>query len=216
MAPFQQVITSPDELANWFRPVAKLAVDKEIDHLDEHCKAFIAHAPFVVLATTNADGTSDASPKGGPAGFVRVLDDHRLAFGELPGNNRLDGYRNLIANPAIGLLFLIPGIGETLRVNGSGYLVADDDVLDACTLDGRRPKLALGVEVREAFIHCAKAIRRSHLWDTEDWPDVSAMPTPACMIVAHTGLQGDPDGKKTEAALEHNYQHALWNEPAKA
>jgi uncharacterized protein len=211
MAPFDGVLRSEVELRELIRPPGRRAADKQIDHLDPNCQQFIAHAPFVIVATTNADGTGDASPKGGPPGFVRVLDEHRLAMGELPGNGRVDGYRNLLANPAVGLIFLIPGLGETLRVNGRGYLVTDPDVLEVCTLDGRRPPLALGVEVVEAFIHCAKALRRADLWDPARWPDTSGMPTIACMLVEHAGIPGDADGTRTAAALEEAYAATLWN-----
>jgi PPOX class probable FMN-dependent enzyme len=208
---FTNVFTSEAELRAIFPPPARGAVAKQVDRLDDNCRALIAHAPFVAIGTTNADGTGDVSPKGGPPGFVRVLDDHRLAMGELPGNNRLDGYRNLVDNPAIGMLFLVPGIGETLRVNGEGYVTSDDDVLEACAIDGRRPRVALGVVVREAFIHCAKALRRSNLWEPPKWPATADMPTIACMLVAHVGVTGDDDGKKTEASLEAAYATTLWN-----
>jgi PPOX class probable FMN-dependent enzyme len=209
---FDGVVTTEAALREIIRPPGRRAADKQIYRLDHNCRHFIAHSPFVVIATTNADGTGDASPKGGPPGFVRVLDDHRLAMGELPGNGRVDGYRNLLANPAVGLLFLIPGLGETLRVNGRGYLVTDPAVLDACTLDGRRPALALGVDVVEAFIHCAKALRRADLWAPERWPDRSDMPTVACMLAEHAGIEGDPDGSRTAVALEDAYATTMWNE----
>jgi PPOX class probable FMN-dependent enzyme len=212
MAPsFTNVLTSEAELRLIFPPPGRRAQEKQIDHLDDHCRALIAHAPFVAIGTTNTDGTGDVSPKGGPPGFVTVLDEHRLAMGELPGNNRLDGYRNLVANPAIGMLFLVPGIGETLRVNGDGYVTTDPDVLDACAIDGRRPKVALGVVVREAFIHCAKALRRANLWEPGQWPATDDMPTIACMLVSHAEIAGDEDGTKTAAALEAAYATTLWN-----
>jgi uncharacterized protein len=208
---FSNTLTSEAELRAIFPPPGRRARDKQIDRLDDHCRALIAHAPFVAIGTTNADGTGDVSPKGGPPGFVTVLDDHRLAMGELPGNNRLDGYLNLVANPAIGMLFLVPGVGETLRVNGEGYVTTDPDVLAACALDGRPPKVALGVVVREAFIHCAKALRRASLWEPERWPGLEDLPTIACMLVAHAGIDGDADGTKTAAALETAYATTLWN-----
>ncbi len=211
MAPFYGILRTEDELRALIRPPGRRAAEKQIDHLDANCRAFIAHAPLAIVATTNADGTGDASPKGGPPGFVQVLDEHRLAMGELPGNGRVDGYRNLLGNPAIGMIFLIPGVGETLRVNGRGHLVTDPTVLDACTLDGRRPPLALGVEVVEAFIHCAKALRRAQLWDPARWPDTSDMATIACMLVEHAGITGDADGTRTAAALEEAYATTLWN-----
>ena len=213
MTAFRQVLGDEDELRALFPPPTPRAVAKQIDHLDEHCRSYIAHATFVAVGTTNVDGTGDVSPKGGPPGFVRVLDDHRLAMGELPGNNRLDGYTNLLADPAVGLLFLVPGVGETLRVNGRGLVVTDPEVLDACAIDGRRPKVALGVEVTEAFIHCAKALRRSNLWEPGRWPGLDDMATPACMLVAHARIPDDPDGARTAASLEKVYATTLWNAP---
>jgi PPOX class probable FMN-dependent enzyme len=211
MAAFEEVLTTEAALREIIRSPGRRAANKQIDHLDHHCREFIAHSPFAVVATTNPDGTGDASPKGGPPGFVRVLDDHRLAMGELPGNGRVDGYRNLLANPAVGLIFLVPGLGETLRVNGRGYVVTDPAVLEACALDGRRPVLALGVEVAEAFIHCAKALRRANLWEPDRWPDRAGMPTVACMLAEHAGIEGDPDGSRTAVALEEAYATSLWN-----
>jgi PPOX class probable FMN-dependent enzyme len=209
--PFAGIIRDEDELRQIIRPPHQRARDKQIDHLDENCRQFIAHAPFVLVGTTNLDGTGDVSPKGGPPGFVTVLDERRLAFGELPGNGRVDGYRNLLANPAIGLIFLIPGLGETLRVNGQGYVLNDPEMFERCSVDGKCPKVVLGVAVQEAFIHCAKALRRSQLWEPAGWPDLSGMPTVACMLVEHAGIDGDPGGHRTAAALEDAYATQLWN-----
>jgi PPOX class probable FMN-dependent enzyme len=207
--PFAGIIRDEDALRQIIKPPHQRARDKQIDHLDHNCREFIARAPFVLVGTTNTDGTGDVSPKGGPPGFVTVLDEHRLAFGELPGNGRVDGYRNLLANPAVGLIFLIPGLGETLRVNGQGYVLDDPDMLDRCSVDGRRPKVVLGVVVREAFIHCAKALRRAQLWEAR--PGLDGMPTVACMLVDHAGIDGDPGGERTAAALETAYATTLWN-----
>lgn len=209
--PFEGIVRDEAALREIIRGPHPRARDKQIDHLDENCRQFIAHAPFVLVGTTNTDGTGDVSPKGGPPGFVRVLDEHRLVLGELPGNGRVDSFRNLLGNPAVGLLFLIPGLGETLRVNGRGFLVTEPGLLDDCAIDGKRPKLVLGVEVREAFIHCAKALRRSQLWEADAWPDLTSMPTVACMLVAHVGIEGDPDGSLTAAALEQGYATTMWN-----
>jgi len=209
--PFAGVLHTEDELRQIIRPPHQRARDKQIDHLDHNCQQYIAHAPFVLVGTTNADGTGDVSPKGGPPGFVTVLDEHRLAFGELPGNGRVDSYRNLLDNPAIGLLFLIPGLGETLRVNGQGYVTTDPELVACCSVDGKPPKLVLGVAVREAFIHCAKSLRRASMWEQEGWPDRSGMPSVACMLVEHASIEGDPGGHRTAAALEDAYAKTLWN-----
>ena len=173
---FTKRITSEDELRTIFRKPSGGAVAKEIDHLDDHCASFLAHSPFFVIGTTNPDGTGDTSPKGGPAGFVKRLDAHHLAFGELPGNNRIDGFRNIVRDPRVGLIFFVPGMEETLRVNGIGSVVLDDDVQGAVAIDGKLPKVAVVVETHEVFIHCGKAIRRSSLWDRAGWPDTSGLP----------------------------------------
>ena len=213
MTPFNDVLSTDGELRDVFRQPSARAVAKQIDRLDDHCREFVAHSPFVVVGTSNPDGTGDVSPKGGPPGFVRVLDEHRLAMGELPGNNRLDGYRNLIRDSRVGLLFLIPGLDETLRVNGRGFVVTDPEVLEVCALDGRLPPVALGIEVGEAFIHCAKALRRSQIWEPTAWPDRSTMATPACMLVTHAGITGDPQGIKTAEALDVGNARTMWNPP---
>jgi uncharacterized protein len=210
-------LTSVAELEALFGKPSRRALDKQIDRLDDNCRSFLTHSPFIAMGTTNPDGTGDVSPKGGPVGFVRVLDDHTIAWGELPGNNRLDGYRNLVRDPRIGLLFLIPGVDETLRVNGNGYVTTDPDLLAATSLDvglgARRAPICVVVKVTEAFIHCAKAFRRSELWKPAQWPDTSDMATIACMLVAHAGATAaDPDGTLTAAALEGNYATTLWNE----
>ena len=209
--PFHSVVADQEELRSIFRSPSHLVLDKAIDHLDHNCVSFLAHSPFVLIGSSDPAGPSDLSPKGGPPGFAKVLDPHRLAIGDLPGNNRIDTWRNVVANPHVGLLFLIPGLGETLRVNGRAWLVRDDDVLDACAISGRRPPVALGVAVDEAFIHCAKAFRRSDLWDPQRWPDRADMPTVACMLIDHVGIVGQT-GEQVEAALEMGYEKTMWHD----
>jgi PPOX class probable FMN-dependent enzyme len=205
---FTDIVRSVEELRELYRPPGKGAVLKQIDSLDHNCRSFIAHAPFVLVATADADGTCDLSPKGGPPGFVVVLDDTHLVIPELLGNNRLDSMHNLLTNPGIALLFVIPGVEETLRVNGRGLVVRDADVLDRCVLHDRRPKTVIGVEVEAAYIHCAKAFRRSDLWQPDRWPDVSGMPTVACMLRDHIGAP--MSGEELSAVLEEGYAKTLW------
>jgi PPOX class probable FMN-dependent enzyme len=207
--PFHTVVRSTEELHALYREPSTTSLQKEVATLDAHCRDFIALSPFAVLSTAAADGRCDVSPKGGPPGFVTVLDEHRLAIPDLIGNNRLDSIRNLVENANVGLLFLIPGLDETLRVNGRGYLVLDDDVLDACVVQGRRPKAAIGVEVEQAYLHCAKALRRGEVWQPERWPDRDALPSPACILRDHI----DDDALTTElvgAALAESYAKRLW------
>ena len=202
-------MTTEDELRTLYRQPSAGAVQKQVDRIDVNCRSFIAHSTFVLIGTASASGACDVSPKGGPPGFVQVLDERRLAIPDLLGNNRLDSILNLLENPGIGLLFVIPGLDETLRVNGRAWAVRDDDVLDACTTAGRRPKVAIGVEVAEAYIHCAKAFRRGSLWKPEGWPDRADMPTIACMLRDHLGDQ-TLDPALIETALEDSYAKTLW------
>jgi PPOX class probable FMN-dependent enzyme len=207
--PFADVVTSTAGLRDHYRDPSPTSLQKEIAHLDGHCRDFIAHATFAVLSTAGADGRCDVSPKGGPAGFVVVLDEHRLAIPDLIGNNRLDTLQNLVENPNVAVLFLIPGLDETLRVNGRGYVVLDDDVLDACVTHGRRPKAAIGIEVDVAYLHCAKALRRGDVWQPERWPDRSDMASAACMLRDH--IDSDELTEELVAAnLEESYTKRLW------
>jgi PPOX class probable FMN-dependent enzyme len=206
---FGGAVTSEGGLREIYRPPSPTAVAKQIDHLDHNCRAFIAHSPFVVVSTADDTGRCDTSPKGGPPGFVRVLDDHHLAIPDLSGNNRLDSLQNLVRSDGIGLLFLVPGMGETLRVNGRATVTTDTAVLDACALDDLRPRVAVGVTVEEAYIHCAKALRRSGLWDPDAWPDLSDLPSAACMLRDHYALPG-MDVAAVERRLEESYDRTLW------
>jgi PPOX class probable FMN-dependent enzyme len=206
---FQSTITSAEGLREIYRDPSKPALAKQIDHLDQNCRAFIEHAPFLVLASTDDEGRCDVSPKGGPPGFVSVLDEHRLGIPDLSGNNRLDSMENLVRNAGIGLLFCIPGLDETLRVNGRAELTTDPDVLDACTVRDIRPRVVIGVNVEEAYIHCAKALRRAGLWEPEAWPDVSELPTVACMLRDHYAMP-ELDLAAVERRLEESYAKTTW------
>jgi PPOX class probable FMN-dependent enzyme len=150
---------------------------KQLSHLDEHAQRFLAAAPFCVLATSGADGGCDATPRGDDPGFARVLDGHTLALPERPGNRRLDSLRNILGNPHVGLVFVVPGVTHTLRVNGTARLVADADFLDDMAVFGKRPVLALLVTVTECYFHCAKAFIRSRLWEPEAWPGRGSVPS---------------------------------------
>jgi PPOX class probable FMN-dependent enzyme len=163
-------------------PVPRVA-QKVRPTLDPIDVAWIARAPFVVLATSDADGRCDASPKGDPPGIVRVLDERTVVVPERPGNRRVDGYRNVLANPHVGLIFLVPGRDDTLRVNGRARLVRDAPYFAELTVKGHRPVLALEVDVEEVFFHCAKAFLRSGLWKPDTW-DVEGLPSRAEIAAA--------------------------------
>lgn len=150
--------------------------------LDEHCQSFIARSPFLCIGTVGADGGTDVSPRGDPPGFVKVLDDGILAIPERPGNKLADSLTNILETGHVGLLFLIPGIDETLRVNGTATLSDDSKILESMVVKGKPPKLAIRVEVEEAFLHCAKAFRRSKLWASDSHVDRSELPTLGQML----------------------------------
>jgi hypothetical protein len=195
-------LTTVEQLREVYPPPAQRALDKQQDHIDQHCRRFIGLSPFVLISTASATGECDVSPKGGPAGFVAVLDEHRLLVPDATGNRRLDSLQNLLQNPQVGMLFLIPGMGETLRINGTASVTRDPERLAGLQTGGRAPELALIVEVREAYLHCAKALLRSQLWDPESWSPHAALPSAAEILSDHTGLH---DVEKSAAALVESY-----------
>jgi PPOX class probable FMN-dependent enzyme len=178
------------------------AVTKVFHRLEEQSRRFIALCPFVVIATQGPGG-ADVSPKGDLPGFIQVLDDVTVAIPDRPGNNRLDGYENILANPAVGLIFLIPGVNETFRINGTGEIRDDADLLAKFEVSGKLPKSCLVVTVQEAFMHCAKALMRSRLWDPEARVPRDALPTAAQMMRAQTGDQTIADETNEEAAARY-------------
>jgi PPOX class probable FMN-dependent enzyme len=204
-------ITTTDQLRAIYRSPARPAVEKQHARLDEHDRAFLAHSPFVVLATSDADGGCDVSPKGGTPGFVRALDDTTLAIPDLAGNNRLDSMGNLLESAGIGLLFFVPGRCDTMRVNGRARLSTDDAVLDATTVEGARPKVAIVVAVDEVFLHCQKALRRASLWDPSGWPVTDDLETAGAAYRDQLGL--DMTAEQIDDALEVSYTDTLWQAP---
>ena len=161
------VVASEAELRARFAAPGRLAVQKQLDHLDANCRRFIALSPFLCLASARPDGLADNSPRGDAPGFIHVLDERTLAIPNRPGNNRLDSQSNIIHNPNVGLLFFIPGVTETLRVNGRATVIADPDLLARLEVRGRAAKVAILVAVAEALLHCSKALIRARLWDVD-------------------------------------------------
>jgi PPOX class probable FMN-dependent enzyme len=209
MTAFQDVISTRDELAGLYGPPIEAVVQKSIDHIDVHCREFIARSPFVLVATSDRSGRCDVSPKGGPPGFVGVLDEHRLLIPDAPGNKRIDSLRNVFENPHVGLLFLIPGLEETLRVNGSVALVRDAELLATNELGGKPAKVGLGVEVEEAFLHCAKAFKRSSLWQPDGWPSLDGLARPAQIWKDHMALP-DLTTEGVQEILDDDYVNNLY------
>ena len=181
------MIETSADLRGLYACPGERAVRKQLDQLDAHCMRFIELSPFLVIATGNDEGRLDASPRGGEPGFVKVLDPHTLLLPDAPGNNRLDSMSNLVASAGVGLLFLIPGVDETLRVNGRARLRDDLQTTRRFTTEKRTPKLVIEIVVEEAYLHCAKALMRSSLWAPEARNDRSVLPTMGQMIGDQTG-----------------------------
>jgi PPOX class probable FMN-dependent enzyme len=182
---FDELIATRERLRSLYKQPSDRAHNKVIDHIDDVCRRFIAASPFVIVASRGADGRLDVSPKGDPPGFVDVLDERTLAIPDRLGNNRLDTFDNLLVHPEVGLLFLIPGNGDTLRVSGTARLVRDATLQARLAVDGRTPNLVVVVTVEEAFMHCPKCIARSKLWSPDHWPDRTNVPSLAEALVAH-------------------------------
>ena len=189
-----------------------LAAQKSLTALDPHAREFIRRSPFLTIGTQNRDGRADVSPRGDPAGFAQVLDDRTLAIPDRPGNNRLDTLSNILANPNVGLLFLVPGFDDTLRINGTATLSTDPDLLRSMAVNDRVPTLAIVVTVAEVFLHCAKAFRRSRLWDPDARQDRQEMPSLLQMILDQTtGAPQDPvEMRKINEGLEADYRSSMY------
>lgn len=186
---FTDIVDNREDLRSIIKEPSSLVRHKTIDHIDDICRRFIAASPFTVVASYGADGLIDVSPKGDAPGFVHVLDEKTLAIPDRLGNNRVDTFENLLVNPAIGLIFLIPGNGDTLRVSGHGAIVRDLELRKRLSHKEKTPNLALVITVAEAFMHCPKAIIRSNLWHPEAWPNRTEVPTLAEAMVAHGQLE---------------------------
>lgn len=208
MQDFQDVITSEEQLREVLGYPAERVQRKVITALDKHCSAFISRSPFLLIASADSAGNMDVSPKGDPPGFVRVLDDQTLAIPDRPGNKRADGFINIIENPRVAILFMVPGYRETLRVAGSGRIVRDESLRESMAINGRAPALALVVDVEEAFFHCAKCVIRSGLWQPELWPDISEMPGYGQITVDHSHWHESPD--QVELQLQDSYSKNLY------
>ena len=205
---FNDVIADEAALRALLGTPSERAGNKVIDRIDRHAADFIARSPFLVIASSDQDGTMDLSPKGDPPGFVRVLDPGTLAVPDRPGNRRADTFRNVLANPKVGLIFIIPGKRETLRVSGRAAIVADPDLLETLEAQGKPPQLALVVEVERLMFHCAKCMIRSHLWQPEHWPPLDGLASLGQVIVDHSEL--NVSAEETDAIIERDTRERLY------
>ena len=182
------------------------SVAKEITHLDPHCRRFVELSPFVVLGSSGARG-EDVSPRGGPPGFVKILDGKTLVIPDFPGNNRLDSLENILETGRVGLLFLVPGVDETLRVNGRATIDADPELLAMGEMDGRLPLTIIRVAVEQAYLHCGKAFMRSGLWDPSVQVERSSLPSIGEMI--RDQMKSDKPAE-TQAEMLERYRETLY------
>jgi PPOX class probable FMN-dependent enzyme len=205
-------IADEQALRGLFEATHALAIQKSRDTLGPHAQDFIRRSPFLCIGTQNMDGKADVSPRGDPAGFVQILDERTLAIPDRPGNNRLDTLVNILANPSVGLLFIIPGFDDTLRVNGRAGLTTEPALLEGMAVNGRAPKLAIVIDVDEVFMHCAKAFRRSHLWDPDHRQNRSEMPSLVKIILDETtGAPSDErEMRDIDDQLEADYKRTLY------
>ena len=197
------------QLRGLYEDPMELALLKQLDRLDDHCRNFIAHAPFVVIGSTRKGRGTDVSPRGDAPGFVRVLDANTIAIPDRPGNNRLDTMSNIVTDSEVGLLFFIPGIDETLRVNGRARLSRDPALMAAAAVKGREPRLMIIVAVREAFLHCGKALKRSRLWHDDYRVEKKDFPSLGRMIVEQTKPK-QLTVEQADAFIEDNYVTGLY------
>lgn len=202
-------LDTPEALRAHVGPAMGLAADKVMKRLDPHARRFIALSPFLCLGTSSADGRADVSPRGDAPGFVQTPDDRTLLIPDRPGNRRVDSMANIAENPSVGLIFLVPGIDETLRVNGRASLTADPAILAGMAVEGRTPRQAIRVEIAEVFFHCGKALKRARLWDPATRVERSAFPSLA-RIIMDTQRPPDLTLETTEALIEDNYRNELY------
>ena len=204
----EHVIETVEELRSSYGEPSERAVKKSLDRLDRHCRRFIELSPFVVLASAGADGRVDCSPRGDPAGFVAVLDDRTILLPDRRGNNRADSLTNVLENPNVGMLFMIPGVDETLRLNGRARLTTDPARLEPLAVNGRVPRSGLVVEVEEVFLQCTKALVRSRLWADETRVDrKAALPPFGQMLADHIG---ESDGEKVDREIRARVRETLY------
>lgn len=206
---FKDRISSEEEVRDILGFPGKLVQNKTISVLDHHCKNFIALSSFLLIATADSRGKCDVSPRGDSSGFVTTLNDKCLVIPERPGNKKIDSIRNILSNPHVGLIFIIPGLEETLRINGKACITRDQELLRTMEVNGKVPLLAIGVEVEECFIHCAKAFKRSGIWNEKNWIPKESQPSIPQIIKDHCNLPGvqKEDIKK---ALDESYSQRLY------
>ncbi|MGC5773116.1 pyridoxamine 5'-phosphate oxidase family protein [Paenibacillus pabuli] len=206
---FTDIIQTEEMLREICGTPGELVKNKSITYLDEHCQQFIAKSPLIFLATSDASGSCDVSPRGDAEGFVHVVDEQHLVIPERPGNRRFDSLCNILSNPQIGLIFIIPGLEETLRMNGRAVLIQDEELMTKMQAQGKVPKIGIGVTVEECYMHCAKAFKRSHTWEPESWIVKELLPKPARIIASHANKLGVTE-EEVAQSLKETYEKRLY------
>ena len=201
-------ITTREELRAAFEATHDVAIRKVLRSIDQHSRRFIEKSPFLLIGSQDASGNGDVSPKGDFPGFVKILDGNTLAIPDRPGNNRLDTWENIIENPGVGLIFMIPGMNETLRINGEARLTLDADLCSKMQVNNRPAKAVLIVKVREVYMHCAKAFIRSKLWSPKTWAPRSDMPTLGQILKDQAELS--ETANEFDNILDEAYKTSLW------
>lgn len=181
-------ISTLEQLQQFYKAPHPVIANKGIHKLEQHTKTFINHSPFLLISTTSEQGHMDVSPRGGPAGFVKILDDQTILIGDRPGNNRIDSLRNILYSPAVGILFLIPGINEVVRLRGTASIHDDEELLIACSELKKRPKLVIKVTLKEIFFHCPQSMLVSKLWSPEMFQDRDILPSLGDIVKDQLGL----------------------------
>jgi PPOX class probable FMN-dependent enzyme len=207
MSASDHLVTTIAQLDALYGEKMPMSVIKEIDHISDGYRKLIASAPFVTVATSGPEGL-DCSPKGDAPGFVRILDDKTLAIPDRPGNNRIDGFRNIVRDPRIALLFLIPGVGETLRVNGRASISIDPELMKSFAVNGKLPRCVLIVHIESIYFHCSKAIARSKLWDPATQVDRKSLPSTGTIIAELS--QGKLGGEKYDREAPERIKAQLY------
>jgi PPOX class probable FMN-dependent enzyme len=205
---FSEIITTELQFRAVMGYPSALVINKHIHALDNYCRVFIARSPFLLLASADDQGRMDISPKGDPEGFVQVLDDHTLVIPERLGNRRADTFSNLLVNPRVALIFLVPGKRETLRVSGSAFIVRDTWIRARMAINDKVPDFAIVVKIDEVFFHCAKCMVRSKLWEPNAWPDTQGLPSLAETNVAHGKL--DQPVHEVQALIDKALRERLY------
>lgn len=203
-----EYLKTREELRQIYEDPGEKGKRKELSRLDPHARNFLAKSPFVLIGTQDSDGNADVTPKGDKPGFVTVLDDFTIAIPDRPGNNRCDTLENLLVNPAIGLIFLIPGMNETLRINGEARITIDKDLRESLSVAGKAPQSVIVVKLRTHYMHCAKAFMRSELWNPSSWRPRADMPTLGEILKDQLSLP--ETARATDKWLDEVYRESMW------